>query len=233
MATLLTLRRAVQNKLGLDATASSTEETLLDEWLNSGVVDVLLQTRCNVNCSDLTTTADEWKYTTPTSILSVLDVTYQSASASTTTALERTTPAEILRMRQQGATGSPPRYYALAGNDLLMLFPTPSSVDTITLLYVPRPTAMSATGNDPSAETYGGIPSEYHKAIEYYALWQAAEYTDHQPSQFGRAFHADYLGLLRQFKVARWKKGGRSLGRARVGRRPLVPHDNSQDTGVW
>lgn len=233
MATLTTLRRAVISKIGLTSTAAEIDETLVDEWLNQGVVDVLLQTRCNVNCADLTTTANEWKYTLPTSILSLLDLTYQASSSSTTSALERTTPAEILRLRQQGATNSTPSYYALAGNDLLMLYPTPSSVDTIELLYVPRPAAMAATADSPSAETYGGIPSEYHKAIECYALWQAGDYSDDASSNIGSEYRRTYLELIREFKRAIRKKGGRSLGRVRVNGRSLAQSDNSQDIGAW
>lgn len=223
----------MQAKISLNTTSSGAEEVLLDRWLNEAVVDVLLQTRCKVDCGDLTTTADEWKYTTPTAILALLDITYQSASSSTTSALERVTPAEILRLRQQGDTTSTPTHYALAGNDLLMFYPTPGSADTVEILYVPRPTALSATANDPSADTYGGIPSEYHKAIEYYALWQAGDYDDDNTSNWGLGYRQTYMELIAQFKKAIRKKGGRSLGRARVGRGPRRLHDNSQDIGAW
>lgn len=225
----------MQAKISLNTTSSGAEEVLLDRWLNEGVVDVLLQTRCKVDCGDLTTTADEWKYTTPTAILALLDITYQSASSSNTSGLERVTPAEILRLREQAGSdsGGPPRYYALAGNDLLMLHPTPATVDTISILYVPRPSALSATANDPSSDTYGGVPAEYHKAIEYYALWQAGDYDDDNTSNWGLGYRQTYMELIAQFRKAMRRKGGRSLGRARVGRRPLRPHDNSQDIGAW
>lgn len=223
----------MQAKISLNTTSSGAEEVLLDRWLNEGIVDVLLQTRCNVNSLDMETTADEWRYTTPTTILSLLDITYQSTSSSATSSIERVTPAEILRLREQGDGGGTPRYYALAGNDLLMLYPTPATVDTISILYVPRPTALSATGNDPSDDTYGGIPAEYHKAVEYYALWQAGDYDDDNTSNWGLGYRQTYMELIAQFKKAMRRKGGRSLGRARVGRRPLRPHDNSQDIGAW
>ena len=218
----------MQNKLGLDTTASSTEETLVDRWLNEGVVDVLLRARVNVNCGDLTLTADTWKYTLPTTALAIQDIIY-TAEDGTTGTWVRVTPADILRFRTATpATGSRVRYYALNGNDLLMVYPTPSSADTLTIYYVPRPTAMSASSHDPSNETYGGIPSEYHKAIELFALAQAAEYTDHQPSQFGARYKAEYEGKLVEIKRAIRHKGGRSLGPAIVGKsRPLVGN-NSQ-----
>lgn len=220
----------VQQKLGLDSTAASTEETQLIAWINEGVVDVLLRARVNVNCGDLTLTANTWKYTLPTSALAIQDISYTTADG-TSGQLIRVTPDDILRYRAvTPATGARVKYYALNGHDLLMLYPTPSSADTISIFYVPRPTALSSTSStahDPSSETYGGIPTEYHKAIELYALAQAAEYTDHQPSQFGARYKAEYEAKLVEIKRAMRHKGGRSLGPAIVGkRRPLVG-DNS------
>lgn len=221
----------MQVKIGLDTTSGSTEESQLIQWIADGVVDVLLRARVNVNCGDLTFTANEWKYTLPTSALAIQDVTYTSATG-TAGSLIRVTPADILRFREgTPATGATVRYYALNGHDLLMVYPTPSAADTLTIYYVPRPTALSSTSStahDPSSETYGGIPTEYHKAIELYALAQAAEFTDHKPSQYGARYKAEYEGKLLEIKRAMRHKGGRSLGPAIVGkRRPLVG-DNSQ-----
>lgn len=228
---LATFRRAVQQKLGLESTSSSTEETLVDAWLNEGVVDVLLKTRCNINCADVALTANEWKYTLDTDILAINDVTIEGTDG-TLSSLQRVEPDRILQMRTATPPTSPRvRYYALNGNDLLMLYPTPSNADTLEIFYVPRPTAMSATANDPSAETYGGVPTEYHKAIELYALAQGAEYTDHQPSRYGQTFRDQYEKWLRDIrKAARWK-GGRYLGAAQVGRRPFPVPQNSQYPG--
>lgn len=232
---LLQLRRQVQLRLGLDRTASSDEETLVDEWLNRAVIDVLLRTRCNVNCGDLTLTANEWKYTLPTTALAIQDITCTSATDGTTNSLIRTSPTEILRMRNQTtSTGTRVGWYALNGSDLLMVYPTPAAADNLEIYYVPRPTAMSATGNDPSTETYGGIPSEYHQAIELYALGEAAAYTDHAPSQNGARFKAEYQGWLLQIRRAMRHRGGRNIGRAVVGGgRPPVPSNPSTDDGSW
>ena len=217
-------------KLGLDTTSGGTEESQLIAWLNEGVIDVLLRARVNVNCGDLTLTANTWKYTLPTSALAVQDISYTSTTGSSGT-LTRVTPEDILRFRSATpATGATVRYYALNGNDMLMVYPTPSAADTLTIYYVPRPTALSSTSStahDPSSETYGGIPTEYHKAIELYALAQAAEFTDHKPSQYGARYKAEYEGKLIEIKRAMRHRGGRSLGPAIVGkRRPLVG-DNS------
>lgn len=224
MSTLAQFRTSVQLKLGLDSTSGGAEETLLDSWVNQGVVDVLLRTKCNVNPATMTTTSDEGDYTLTQAALAIEDLTYTDASGAQTRNLTRVTPADILRFRTSNpAAGTNTRYYAFTGNDLFMFYPTPESVDTITVYYVPRPAALSSGSHDPSAETYGNIPPEYHKAIELYALAEAAEFTDHQPSQFGLRYKQEYEQKLVEIKRAQRHKGGRSLGAAIVGkRRPLV-----------
>lgn len=218
----------VQMKLGLDSTASSSEETQLIAWINEGVIDVLLRARVNVNSATMSLSAGAGDYTLDSTTLAIQDVSYTTASG-TTGRLTRVTPDDILRFRTATpATGAQVGYYALSGHDLLMVYPTPSSADSLTIYYVPRPTALSATANDPSSETYGGIPSEYHKAIELYALAQAAEYTDHQPSQFGARYQAMYESKLLEIKRAMRHKGGRSLGPATVGKRGSLVGANSQ-----
>lgn len=177
-------------------------------------------------------TAGVGDYTTDTSMLAIQDLGYTAASGASGP-LTRVTPADILRFRTATpASGARVGYYALNGNDLIMLYPTPSSSsDTLTVYYVPRPTALSSTSStahDPSSETYGGIPSEYHKAIELYALAQAAEFMDHQPSQFGVRYRAEYEAKLVEVKRAMRHRGGRSLGPAIVGRRRPLVGANSQ-----
>jgi hypothetical protein len=219
--TLFELLTSVQQKLGLDSTASSTEETMATRWINDGVIDLLVRARVNISESTMTTTANTADYTLDDEILVLNDMTYSNSSG--TSQLIRTTPADILMMRTATpAVSGYVRYYALNGNDLLMLYPTPTSVDTITVWYVQRPTPLDTGSNDPSDEAYGGIPTEYHKAIELYALAEGAEFTDHQPSQFGALFRQQYEAKLVEIKRSMRHKGGRSLGNATLGRRKLI-----------
>lgn len=234
MATLATLRSSVQNKLGLDTTASSTEETLVDRWINEGVVDVLVRSRVHVNCLTVTLTANTWRYNLDTKILAILDITVTDSGTGDTLMPMRTTTDDILwrRSRGGGDATSPMQYYALAGHDLLLVYPTPAAADSIDVFYVPRPTALSTSAHDPSNETYGGIPSEYHKAVELYACWQAAEYTDHAPSRYGLKFQQDYEAWLVRIRRQARNKGGRYWGAARVGRRSRMPSSPSADMGA-
>jgi hypothetical protein len=230
-----TLRGAVAYKVGMSTTDSVEAERLL-AWLNEGYEDVLVRTRCKVSCADLALTVNEWKYTLPTSILSVLEVWIEQSADGRVMPFERTSSEHIIRLRAGTAvaTGSPVRYYALEGSDLLMVWPTPSVADTLELLYVPRPTPLSATGDIPSY-----VPAEWHKSIELYASWQAGDYTDDGSSGIGEAYRVQYEGpngmggYLRRIRLAIRHKGGRRLGPARVGRRwgQLVPHARDQSMG--
>jgi hypothetical protein len=48
----------VTKKLGFDNSASSSEQLLVDEWLNQGIVEILLRTHCTVEKATLNTIAD-------------------------------------------------------------------------------------------------------------------------------------------------------------------------------
>ncbi len=234
MSTLAQFRLAVSSVIGTNSTAGGAEEALVDKWVNQGVVDFLLQTRCNINVGTITLTAGAGDYTLGTAVMGIQDVTYQASAATTTSRLIRTTPDEILNMRQSASsTLSVVGYYALNGNDLLMLFPTPETADTVTVYYTPRPTALSVSSHDPSNDAYGGIPSEYHDAIEFYGMWKAADFDDDQSSKVGLVYRQYYDDKVRQYKRAIRLKGGRSLGRVFVGRRGLRAGNRSQDIGVW
>jgi hypothetical protein len=229
LATFSILKSRVSKRLGLDETGSGTEDVLVGYELNDAVREVLLDLKINVNSSTMSLTAGQQNYELDAAILAINDMSITSGSY--VYRLERTTPDEILRMRGASASTSQVRFYALNGNDLLMVYPTPAAADVITILYVPRPTEMSSGSHDPSDETYGGIPVEYHNALIEYAAWKMADYDDDQSSQQGVMYQGNYENLLRKYKRRIRGKGGRSQGRAVVGRRPTVPHNPSQD--VW
>ena len=216
MATLADLRTRVTSKLGLDNTASGAEQVLVDSWLNEGVVEILLRTHCTVETGDMTTTADVWDYQLSTNILAIRDLWRENASADIEPVI-RVSEQEILDLHRHSPGGDAAYLrYATVGSNLLLLWPTPSSVYTLDLLYVPRPTSMSSASHDPSSLTYGRIPTEFHKAIEYYALWQGAEYDENQGSQGGERFRTlfeDYLAT--RIRPAMKRKGGVELPQVR------------------
>lgn len=224
MATLADFRTRVSAKLGLDNTTSG-DQGLIDSWVNEGVVDVVLRSRCKVSRADLALTAGSNDYSIDTDILRVLEMTI--ASGTQTYSMERKTVDEILRLRKAGPGTSPARFYAVAGSNMLMVYPTPGANEEITMYYVARPTTL-ATGSDSPND----IPSEYHKLVEWYALSEGADYDDDTSSGQGSMYLAKYEAGLARLKKSIVLKGGTRLAPARPGRRrmPLVPDDPSVDS---
>lgn len=221
---LLAFRTAVAAKTSVAALTTGAEQNLVDGWVNEGYEDVLKRTRCRVDCADMSLSANTWKYRFPTSILDVLEV-WSESTAGQTIPFERLSTQELVQLRV-GVTGTstPSQYYSVEGSDLLMVYPTPAASQTLTFLYVPRPAALSATSDSP---TY--IPSEWHKAVEYYVLWQAAEYDENISSAQGLKFRQQYLEYLKDIRRLELRKGGRRLPRATVGRTRFVSSDPATD----
>jgi hypothetical protein len=137
------------------------------------------------------------------------------------TRLARKSPHEIQAMRLGSAipATSTPDCYALEGATLLLIHPLPSEASTLAIYYVPQPTPLSNPADDPSAGAFGGIPPEYHKAVEYYALIEAADYDDDSSSAVGQLYQQRYTDRVRDFRKRQFYKGGRRLSPAVVGRR--------------
>lgn len=231
MSTLAQFRTAVTAKIGLDNTASSAEQGYVDTWLNEGVVRVLMDTQCYVVSGTTTLTSGTGDYTLDAAVLDIVSVYISSSNPSKP--LTRLTPHEILLLRQGSSTNSSPASaFAVNGANMLMVWPTPASADTLTFYYIPRPTAMSSASHDPSNATYGGVPSEYHKAVEFYACWQAADYDDDQSSAQGERYRQQYDNEIHRVRRRMLGKGGGPLPRARLAVRTNTyfrPRDNSTD----
>lgn len=234
-------RTSISAELGLSTTAAGADETEVDRRVNEGVVDVLLRTGCYVASATMAETSGAGDYTLPTACLWVKAFQWSNTGGSYSMPA-RVSPEEILRLRAwAGTTGSalPASAYAVAGSTLLMVYPVPSAADTITVYYVPRPTAMSSGTHDPSNATYGGIPSEFHPAVEMYALWRLASMTDDQSSGQGERYRIEYEGqdgkggMIARIRGQVYRKGGRP-GRAQLGpSRRRHPAHNDTYTSPW
>lgn len=227
--TLAQLRTFVAAELGLDANAdgTGTECPLVDEAINKGVVRVLQDTHCYVAAASLTgfngTTGD---YALDASILEIEELYFTGA----TYLMERVSQPALLRKRLVAQpSSSPVLYYALAGANMLQFYPTPSTTDTLNIYYVPAPAALSASSDDPSTVSLGGIPIQLHEAIEFYACFKGGSYDDDSSSAQGQRYHDLYdKELIRYTKLLR-RKGGQRNARASVNdsRRRNRLHDNS------
>lgn len=196
--------------------------------MNDGVVQVLMDTACYVTSQTVTpgATAD---YTLATNVLEIIDLS--STASNVVYGITRVTAGEILEMRRSAAAAtSPTLFYALAGHNTVMFHPTPAAADTFTIYYVPVPTALSATGDDPSTASLGGIPTAFHKAIEFYALSEAADANDDQSSQQGAKYFQLYQDQIKKVRRVLKRRGGALAPLARIGPRGRsrwgVRHDN-------
>ena len=228
MTTLASFRTTVSSIIGLDNTAASAEQQLIDGWVNEGVVQVLRRTRLKITIATLDLTAGAKDYELPPAIMFITEIIDERNQP-----LERVTIAEINEWRRAaGSTavaGTTTYSYALNGANMFMIYPTPSSsTDTLTYYYVPRPTALALATDDPASATLGGIPAEYHRAVELYALWRAADYADDASSQQGDRYQRDFTGEIAQIRRDLQHKAGRRLAPASlVPRGARVPRDPS------
>lgn len=221
------LRRTVGRKTGMDYTTAGVDRDLIDSWCNEGVREILLRTHCYVAAADVQTTADEWQYDMSSNIMAIT-LLWRDGEASETV---RVSPDEIIELRRANGTTTDASSlrWALAGTNMLLLWPTPSAEYDIDFLYVPRPTEMSFETHDPSETTYGGVPVEYHKAIELWALANASDHEHEGGTQRGVNYLAQFDEYLkRTVRPSVNRKGGR-LAPVRVGRRGNFPrHDNDR-----
>jgi hypothetical protein len=198
MSTLATLQSDVAGVLGLDfdaANPSNGDGPRLLGWANDAVIDMLRRTHCYIKSEAISLTAGTSDYdlqSTNKEILAIEDI--YTTSAGSNYRMKRLSTTDLLNLRLYSVNSSPTAMYALGGANLLMLYPTPLTADTLTFYYVPRPTALAAGTDDPSSVTLGGIPSEFHYGLELYMQWKAADAFDDESSSSGETYRRLYLG---------------------------------------
>lgn len=212
----------VTHAVGIDAatanSATSQEYALFLSWLNEGVVEFLRKTKVYKRTASLSMTADEEDYAIDSDILAFEDVTY-TPSEGVGVSLTQIDTWQIRDMRLPSATiSTDPAYYSYEGQTI-MLYPTPrSSSDTLHMLYVPRPTALSTTAHNPSGGDYGGVPAEYHHVIESYVKWKAGEHANDKSSGNGQAWKQEFESGVVDARVAEQRKAGMRIGSVNLGR---------------
>ena len=228
MSILSELQTSVVREIGsINATDDATE---INKYLNRGVRYVLRQTKCYVDDSTVTPGANE-DYNTTTSYIDILEAYFTAGGVQYP--LERVTVHELLRMRRSGVSaGAPARYYALAGNNKMMFWPTPGASDSLYLLAVPAPTAMSGASDDPATATYGGIPVDYHQLIVWFACWHLARFDDDASSEYGQRYKDMLDEGIRQARRELNARVGHRQPRYHAGRRRILPADPSTDLGA-
>ena len=227
MATTLNqLWTNVGSILGLDSEVASTDDqALVTYYANEAVRQVLMETNCTVTSATVTPGANA-DYTLTTSMLALRDLYFTSGGLRYM--LEPTSMDEILWKRRATGASGPVRNYALAGNTLLMFYPTPAAADELTMYYVPVPTEMSASAHDASSSTYGGIPAAIFDAVENYVLWKCADADDDTTSDMGDRYRGAYEMSIRNARKYLRGKSGYRLSPARLrARRRTAPNPST------
>lgn len=192
-----------------------------------------MDTACYQTSTTFTPGATGQDFTLAASVLEIIDI--DSSSSNVTYGMERVSVGELRQLRRNTglSSASPTLYYALAGHNLLMFYPPPGDPDTFTIYYVPVPTALSVSSDDPSTASLGGIPKEYHKAIEYFACSEAADVNDDSSSTQGQKYFLLYQDQVKKIRRTLRRKGGALMPLARIGprgarsNRRYVNHNNS------
>lgn len=217
---------ALVAELGVNVT---NEKTSIDIAINRAVQRVLEDTHCYVKETDFTGwDGTSQNYTLDSTILEIVEV--QLTSAGTTYPLERLSIIDLLERRRTGQpTGSPTRFYAVSGANLLMFYPAPGTGDSLAVYHIPVPTALASASDDPSTAAFGGVPEILHEGIFLYACSKLASGDDDQTSAQGQRYRDWYKEELTRYKEIIRKRGGSRNARVVVNdkRRRRINRDNS------
>jgi hypothetical protein len=211
-------RSRVRRVTGLGSDA--TDLAMIDSWVNEAVVQFLRETKMNTRLAALAVTAAQEDYTLDTDILAMQGLWYEPATTIQQILLQPVAVETMFELRLPTAVVNPTvKYYALSGAHTLMLYPAPpSSSDILHIMYVPRPAALSATSDAPSATANGNIPSEYHPILEAYAKWKGAEAEEHRGSDNGLQFQAQWEREIAKIRGEMKRKAGMVQPPVRLGR---------------
>lgn len=151
---------------------------------------MLLQTHCFIAKATMAMTANIGDYELDSGILAIEDIFL--ASGTTNYLVRRSTTTDLMNRRLFAISSSTVQRYAVNGANMLMVYPTPTQADSLTVYYVPRPSVLSVAGDDPA--TKAGIPSEFHYGLELYMQWKAGDAFDDASSNQGETYRREYLG---------------------------------------
>ena len=226
---LATFRSRIARVSGMSS-SDADDLTLIDGWVNDAIEQFNRETKLNVALASMTVTAGSGDYSLDTDILAMQALWYAPADSQSALMIPLAPETLIQNRLFEGSQNTPPRYYALAGGNTLMLWPNPtSSTEKIHVLYVPRHTALAATADTPAATANGNIPVEYHPILEAYAKWEACEAEEHRPSNSGDTFKQEWNQGVAVVRSEVKRKAGVTLPAVRLGRPRNLPSSPGVD----
>ena len=220
------IRDRVASKIGMSGTA---ELTLLEGWVQDGVLQYLAETKAFVREAVMQLTNGVIDYVLPSAdILSFSSVWIDPASpgAWDTIEMEQVGSSEMLRKRRWEYTGDHPYAYQLMGIDLIRVYPKPDGTEYMHMLYVPAPPTL-ATGDD---LTLAGVPLVDHPLVEEYTSWKAADWHDDTSSKSGQMYQQNWEQGLHKSRMRR-NRMDNGWGPAKPGRSRWIPPKPGTDIG--
>lgn len=163
------IQTQVAAKLRLDTTADAQK---IKDYINRAYAETCIETEALQTVATMTLTAGATTYTLPSGAVRIKQMTVTSGGV-TFRPLVPTSIEQILEWQAQNggiaAVNGTVSHYAILGVDEMVVWPTPSAADTITVYYVKQPTALSGSSDVPS------IPEPYAtRCLENGALYEAA-----------------------------------------------------------
>ncbi len=177
----------VSRKLSFNQTVGHQDRLFLEGVANEAVREMLLRTHCYVDLGNMALTAGVTTYRLNVSILAILE-----AEVTGSLRTIQVVPMTELMKRARGVSYQDLPFLIASSGNFVRVYPPPAAGATIQFTYVPRPTAMTADANDPATATYGGVPEELHQGLEYYMLWQGAEYDEKVSKQDATYYQQQY-----------------------------------------
>ena len=232
--TAQTLLQHVGAAVGLDSsgTVSTTEQSFLLDWINEACQKFLMETKVKVESQTMNLTIGFNDYELPSDVL-VMNQVQVTTSDNQVIPLAPIDPEEMLwRRRYPGAI--PIRYYSMQGANLLMLYPTPTQADVVTMYYVPFPTTITTSNWTQDIFALAGIPSQFHDIVELWVKYRAGDHADDASSQNGITYFQLWEQEVRKARGKIRRIQGRKRPFARGGRRQRLkyyPAFPSQDVG--
>lgn len=211
--TLADMRRHIAAVASIDNTAASEEQVLMDDWINEGIIQFLMDTGFHASTGTIALVNGTSEYTLDGTALLIHNLWIVSNSQ--IVPLEPITFDEMLMLRRTAGT-DPTRFYTLEG-DLLSIYPTPTANGTLNIRYTPKPAVMSLGTDDFSAAAKGGITVPYQHVVELWAKAKAAEYTDDAGSHNGLDYFAQYDTEMKKARGRIRRASGGRLAPAKVG----------------
>lgn len=231
--TLGSLRYKIAHRFGLDI-ANGDQRNLIDDWVYEAVLEFLRETKLVKKTAAMALTSGQGDYELDLSILSFEDLWISPTTSIQGAMLKPVDSSDIrkARLSQSSApVGTGVSQYALEGENLLMLYPTPGAGQTLNIVYVEKPSVMSGYTSDPSATAFGRIPQEHHPVLEEYVKAKAADYTQDQASQLGQIYVLRYQEGVKRARIRNTLKGGMRFPRAKIGAGSSTVRSPGVDTG--